>query len=74
MMRVDGAELFPAAPEVQADASDVVESSKSSAADQKLVDALMRLMADERIYRHDNVTHRHAGDQARRSPNTGCGG
>jgi AraC-like DNA-binding protein len=25
-------------------------------ADQKLVDALMRLMADERIYRHDNVT------------------
>ena len=55
MMRVDGADLFPAAPEVQADASDaaVVESS---AADQKLVDALMRLMGDERIYRHDNVT------------------
>jgi len=26
------------------------------ATDQKLVDALMRLMADERIYRHDNVT------------------
>jgi AraC-like DNA-binding protein len=54
MMRVDGADLFPAAPEIQADASDVaiVESS----ADQKLIDALMRLMADERIYRHDNVT------------------
>jgi AraC-like DNA-binding protein len=54
MMRVDGADLFPAAPEIQAEASDVavVESS----ADQKLVDALMRLMGDERIYRHDNVT------------------
>ena len=55
MMRVDGADLFPAPPEVQAEASDaaIVESS---AADQKLVDALMRLMGDERIYRHDNVT------------------
>jgi AraC-like DNA-binding protein len=55
MMRVDGADLFPAAPKVQAEASEaaVVESS---AADQKLVDALMRLMGDERIYRHDNVT------------------
>jgi AraC-like DNA-binding protein len=55
MMRVDGADLFPAAPEVQAKASEaaVVESS---AADQKLIDALMRLMGDERIYRHDNVT------------------
>ncbi len=54
MMRVDGADLFPAAPEIQADASDVaiVESS----ADRKLIDALMRLMGDERIYRHDNVT------------------
>jgi AraC-like DNA-binding protein len=54
MMRVNGADLFPATPEVQAEASDaaVVESS----ADQKLVDALMRLMGDERIYRHDNVT------------------
>jgi AraC-like DNA-binding protein len=54
MMRVDGADLFPTTPEVQAEASDaaVVEFS----ADQKLVDALMRLMGDERIYRHDNVT------------------
>ena len=54
MMRVDGADLFPAAPAIQADVRDVaiVESS----ADQKLVDALMRLMGDERIYRHDNVT------------------
>jgi AraC-like DNA-binding protein len=29
---------------------------ETSAADRKLIDALMRLMADERIYRHDNVT------------------
>ena len=27
-----------------------------NAVDRKLVDALMRLMADERIYRHDNIT------------------
>jgi len=55
MMRVDGADLFPAAAEVQVGAGDaaIVESS---AADRKLVDALMRLMGDERIYRHDNVT------------------
>ena len=55
MMRVDGADLFPVSPEVEADTGDaaVIESS---AADQKLIDALMRLMADERIYRHDNVT------------------
>jgi AraC-like DNA-binding protein len=55
MMRVDGADLFPATPEVQAETSDAAVA-ESSAADQKLVDALMRLMGDERIYRHDNVT------------------
>jgi AraC-like DNA-binding protein len=55
MMRVDGADLFPATPEVQAEASDAAVA-ESSAADQKLVDALMRLMGDQRIYRHDNVT------------------
>ena len=53
MMRVDGADLFPA-PEVRPEASDV--AAVECAADQKLVDALMRLMANERIYRHDNVT------------------
>jgi AraC-like DNA-binding protein len=57
MMRVDGAELFPAAPEaVQV----VIVPGQSPAADdahdRKLVDALMRLMGDERIYRHDNIT------------------
>jgi AraC-like DNA-binding protein len=48
MMRVAPADLFPA----PGAAPVVVEV----AVDQKLVDALMRLMADERIYRHDNVT------------------
>ncbi|WP_065756430.1 helix-turn-helix domain-containing protein [Bradyrhizobium paxllaeri] len=54
MMRVDGADLFPAPPEIQVDAGEA--AAVESGADQKLVDALMRLMADERIYRHDNVT------------------
>ena len=57
MMRVDGADLFPAAPEA---AAIVLVSAQSAAAedtnDQKLIDALMRLMSDERIYRHDNIT------------------
>jgi AraC-like DNA-binding protein len=55
MMRVDGADLFSAAavaPVIPTNAAD----RNFDAADQKLVDALMRLMADERIYRHDNVT------------------
>ena len=55
MMRVDGAELFAEAPEpVRLRA--VQPSLAEDAADQRLVDALMRLMADERIYRHDNIT------------------
>jgi AraC-like DNA-binding protein len=52
MLRVGGAELFTAAPA----ASETAPQPDTSAADQKLVDALMRLMADERIYRHDNVS------------------
>ena len=54
MMRVDGADLFPSA----ADAAPVVFSphSPDDAADQKLIGALMRLMADERIYRQENIT------------------
>jgi AraC-like DNA-binding protein len=54
MMRVDGAELF-AAPAANV-ASEAVAAQEQGAADQKLVGALMRLMADERIYRHDNVS------------------
>ncbi|MFB9261783.1 helix-turn-helix domain-containing protein [Bradyrhizobium erythrophlei] len=55
MMRVDGSELFPARPDIvvgQTAQATIAEDT----ADQKLVDALMRLMADERIYRQDNIT------------------
>jgi len=55
MMRVDGTDLFAAAPAVEAERQSSA-ADDSSAADQRLVDALMRLMADERIYRHDNIT------------------
>src|SRR6202171_4735238 len=57
MMRVDGADLFPVAPEVAA-APDIPTQSAApeGSNDQKLVGALMRLMGDERIYRHDNTT------------------
>ena len=54
MMRVDGAELFPVATVTSV--AGPSEINDSGAADQKLVDALMRLMAEERIYRHDNIT------------------
>ncbi|QPF84771.1 AraC family transcriptional regulator [Bradyrhizobium genosp. L] len=53
MMRVDGADLFAAPAEIVAPAEPV---AAEEVADQRLVDALTRLMADERIYRHDNIT------------------
>src|ERR1700722_15958428 len=56
MVRVDGADLFSAAAIVPVVLGQPAAARDSDAADQKLVDALMRLMADERIYRHDNVT------------------
>jgi AraC-like DNA-binding protein len=59
MMRVAAVDLFPVAPVVTAVANVSASSvavPDSGAADQRLVDALMRLMADERIYRHDNIT------------------
>jgi AraC-like DNA-binding protein len=55
MMRVDGADLFP----VNAKVAPVVAPSPAGVgdvADQKLIDALLRLMADERIYRQENIT------------------
>lgn len=53
MMRVDGADLFTLPP---AEAAVLTKpAATEEAADQRLVDALMRLMADERIYRQDNV-------------------
>jgi AraC-like DNA-binding protein len=54
MMRVDGADLFQVTAANAPKPSVMAEDA--NAADQKLVDALMRLMADERIYRHDNIT------------------
>lgn len=59
MMQVNAADLFPAASGVLAPANPTAQAAAiadSNAADQKLVDALMRLMADERVYRHENVT------------------
>ena len=59
MLRVAAVDLFPVAPVVTAVANvsaPSVAPPDSGTADQRLVDALMRLMADERIYRHDNIT------------------
>ncbi len=53
MMHVTATDLFPAAPDLPGPAAAI---QASNAADRRLVDALMRLMADERIYRHDNIT------------------
>jgi AraC-like DNA-binding protein len=50
LLQVDTHELF-AAP-----APPVAVADPAGAADRKLIDALMRLMADERIYRQENVT------------------
>ena len=56
MMRVDGADLFPSASEVRPVAIALAPSAAEDTQDKKFVDALMRLMGDERIYRHDNIT------------------
>jgi AraC-like DNA-binding protein len=54
MLRVDGSDLF--ATEALLVKVGKGFSAVERAADQKLVDALMRLMADERIYRQENIT------------------
>ncbi|SCB17243.1 AraC-type DNA-binding protein [Bradyrhizobium yuanmingense] len=54
MLRVDGADLFPIAPEPAPAIAPIQPLAEDS--DQKLIDALMRLMADERIYRQENIT------------------
>jgi AraC-like DNA-binding protein len=59
MTRVAAVDLFPVAPVVTAVANvsaPSVAPPDSGTADQRLVDALLRLMADERIYRHDNIS------------------
>jgi AraC-like DNA-binding protein len=53
LMRVKGETIFARA---QKPAAPVVASNETSASDRKLLDALMRLMSDERIYRHEGVT------------------
>src|SRR5882672_8714643 len=56
MLRVAAPGLFPIASAVPAVTNAPGLAQETVAADQRLVDALMRLMADERIYRHDNIT------------------
>ncbi|MBR0850413.1 AraC family transcriptional regulator [Bradyrhizobium diazoefficiens] len=56
MMRVDAADLFPVTIESAPAIAPGEPVAAEDAADQKLIDALMRLMADERVYRQENVT------------------
>lgn len=58
MMQVSADDLFAAPrPAAPANAPAVtVSTPDTNVGDQKLIDALMRLMGDERIYRHDNLT------------------
>ncbi len=65
MMQVNAGDLFgepEMAPVASASVVPIAQERRQDtnedtvAADQKLIAALMRLMADERIYRHDNLT------------------
>src|SRR6266849_6402726 len=56
VLRVAAPDLFPVASVVAAVTNAPGLAQETGAAGQRLVDALMRLMADERIYRHDNIT------------------
>jgi AraC-like DNA-binding protein len=56
MMGVNGGDLFPAQAAATAPGIPNRSPAPEDSSDQKLVNALMRLMADERIYRHDNIT------------------
>jgi len=59
MIRVAADDLFPASVAVADPVAAAISSAitpAANAADQKLVDALLRLMADERIYRLENLT------------------
>ena len=53
MTRVSGATIFALAAEPAAAAA---AANEQGAADRKLVDALIRLMSYERIYRHEGIT------------------
>ncbi len=58
MIRVSADDLFPVSVQVARPAAAIPSAivPETNAADQKLVDALLRLMADERVYRHENLT------------------
>ena len=57
MIRVSADDLFLVSPAIAPPSGAAVAlMPETSAADQKLVDALLRLMADERIYRLENLT------------------
>jgi AraC-like DNA-binding protein len=59
MIRISVDDLFPASVVVAPLSATAVAPAtvlETSAADQKQLDALLRLMADERIYRHENLT------------------
>ena len=57
MLRIDGADLFTVEPAAAAACPNQSAAAEdTSNADRKLIEALMRLMADERVYRHDNLT------------------
>ncbi len=53
LLRIRGETIFSV---FEAPRAVAVPASEPDIADRKLVDALMRLMADERIYRHDGIT------------------
>jgi AraC-like DNA-binding protein len=56
MIHVQAADLFPAPVTGQQISVAGPSAAPDFAADQKLVDALLRLMADERIYRREDLT------------------
>jgi AraC-like DNA-binding protein len=53
LMRIRGETIFSQA---EAPRAALAPASEPDVADPRLLDALMRLMADERIYRHDGIT------------------
>jgi AraC-like DNA-binding protein len=53
LMRINGETIFPAAA---AQPTAAAASSDQGTADRRLLDALMRLMSHERIYRHEGIT------------------
>ena len=56
MMRIDGVDLVPVAPEAAPAIAPIEPAPAGEPADQQLIAGLMRLIADERIYRQENIT------------------